>query len=337
MSQFWQKVLKSADRVFRALFGKIAPRLRRREALAISRAPARVLVIRPGGAGDAVLLTPSLRMLKDKVKDVRIHFLGENRNVEFARLCYGDVVERFFTYDSASFFHFLVRNIRGYDLVIDTEQFFVLPALVGKLLGKMTIGFSTKQDFLDASVDYFHFSYEAVEFFRLFGLAVELLGGTLAAEEDFRKYLFIRHPLSPEDEVDILVAPFTTKPEKMYPSFGRVLEELSKEFRVRVIGDKKMDVSKIFSVVRSAKLLLCVDNAIVHIGALMGKRSVVIFGPTNHLKWAWRENTNVIRAMLWCSPCAYFAEIPSCPRDHLCMTSVPPDLVISEVRRLIRG
>lgn len=328
MSPFWQKVLKKADHISRNLFGFF---LRKKRVANINRSGPLILIIRPGGAGDAILLTPSVKMLAEKISGAKIHFLGEKRNIEFAKFCYGDVVEKFFTYDSLSFILFIIKNFRKYDIVIDTEQFFFLPSLFSKILGKLSFGFSTKSEFLDFSTDYFHFSYEAKEFFRLFSDVLKFLG--YKTDEDFEKYFRIQVG-DGKEQIDVLVAPYTTKREKSYDKFQEIIDKLSEKYKVSVVGDKKISIPELFSLVSSSRVVLCVDNAILHIAALMRKNVVAIFGPTNHIKWGYGK---IVRKNLWCSPCSYFAEIPSCPRNIKCMREIDPQQVISEVEKILEG
>lgn len=298
------------------------------------------MIIRPGGAGDAILLTPAIKMLKDKIRDAKIHFLGEKRNIDFAKFCYGEIIERFIAYDSPSFLYFVLRNLGKYNLVIDTEQFFSLPAFFGKILGNFVIGFSTKKDILDFSVDYFHFSFEAFEFFRLFISAVEILKGEnfsdRGIDNSFQNYMNFSDKLrKTEHNFDIIFAPYTTKTEKHYWGINQVIDSLSKKYRTFIIGDKKLGIDDIFSIVDSAKIVVGVDNAIVHIAALLGKPCFVIFGPTNHIKWSYSKTTKIIRTNTWCSPCSYFAEIPKCPRSVECMKEISPSEVISKIESFL--
>ncbi|MDW8086880.1 MAG: glycosyltransferase family 9 protein [Candidatus Calescibacterium sp.] len=297
-------------------------------------------MIRPGGAGDAILLTPAIRMLKDKIKDAKIHFLGEKRNIDFAEFCYGELIEKFIIYDSPSFLYFVLRNLGKYNLVIDTEQFFSLPALFGKILGNFVVGFSTKKYILDFSVDYFHFSFEAFEFFRLFASAVKIMNeeklSDIKIDDLFQSYMnFSGKVRKTEHNFDIVFAPYTTKIEKHYWGINQVIDSLSKKYRTFVIGDKKLGIDDIFSIVDSARVVVGVDNAIVHIAALLGKPSFVIFGPTNHIKWSYSKTTKIIRTNTWCSPCSYFAEIPKCPRNVECMREISPSEIISRIESFL--
>ena len=334
MFMFWQSLLKSVDNVFR-LF---SPYIKRRKIK--GNKGAKILIIRPGGGGDAILLTPALKMFKENLPNSEIHFLGEKRNIDFAKFCYGDIIEQFFVYDSFSFPFFVMKNLGRYDFVLDTEQFFVLPAIFARILGKASIGFSTKAHILDFSLDYFHFSFEAFEFFRLFYFAMSIISGSPDSDmkkidEEFQNYFPISISGLKNYDVDVLVAPFTTKKEKIYDRFREITESLSKKYKIVVLGEKKIDIYELFSLVNSAKLFVGVDNAILHIAELLGKPSVAIFGPTNHLKWAYTKNTVVVRSNTWCSPCSYFAEISRCPRNVECMKRIEPSMVISIVESLL--
>lgn len=333
--------MKKIDNIFRFFSLHFLPKRKLKHIEGIKEGT--VLIIRPGGAGDAILLTPALKILKEKLPLLKIHFLGERRNIEFAKLCYGNLVDQFFIYDSLSYLSFVIKNLGKYDLVIDTEQFFVLPAIFARVLGKTTVGFSTKSHFLDFSVDYFHFSFEAFEFFRLFYYAVGILSDSPKGFEDiermgkeFRRFFSFSPDGLKKYDIDVVVAPFTTKREKSYDGFSDVIDILSKKYKTVVLGNKKIDVYELLSLVNSSRVFVGVDNAILHLAELLGKPCVAIFGPTNHLKWTYNRTTKVVRVNTWCSPCSYFAEIPDCPRNVECMKKINPSEVVSIVESLLK-
>ncbi len=359
-----QKFVKKVDLVIGKLIIRLMSRIfRKRISIgnvnSISSDSPRILIIRPGGLGDAILLTPAVRMLIEKIPSAKIHYLGEKRNIEGAKLCYGDIVEEFFLYDSIRFIPFLIFNIKKYDVVIDTEQSFLLPAVVARIVGRVVFGFDTteKKKILDESCDYRFFSYEAFEFFRLFSKVVEFIldkkekvgeQGKINKEsviikredvswDDIRNYLRISCDFRDKHFKlsKILVAPFTTKREKMYPEIQGLVDILKSRFGevVEVIGDRKLSMEEVAYKVMNSEIFISVDTGIMHFRIFSGRPYVVIFGPTNHLKWASAFAT-VVRMNLWCSPCSKFAEVPPCPRGQICM-KIPVDQILAQVERLM--
>jgi ADP-heptose:LPS heptosyltransferase len=100
----------------------------------------RILVIRPGGMGDMVLLLPMLKALRQHYPVAAIDLVCETRNREIPGLA-GDPAE-LLLYDAHPL-QTLVRLIRRrYDLTIDTEQFHYFSAVMTWFSGApVRIGF----------------------------------------------------------------------------------------------------------------------------------------------------------------------------------------------------
>ncbi len=352
MTSFQQKILKKIDNAFGRFFiialyflwKKIFGQVEKLKQIAEIR---KVLIIRPGGLGDAILLTPLVIFLKEKLK-TQIDFLGEKRNLDGAKFCYGDIVSNFFAYDSFKFIFFFLKNIKKYDVVIDTEQSFLLPAFFGRLLGKVLIGFDTteKRKLFDIKAEYLFAQHEIKNFMRL-GEKILLyfkrenerdLDELINSEEIIRKsQSFIRNKVKAHktDNLHIVFSPFTTRWEKLYDEFGEVIEIMKKRgYRVQVIGDKKLTFDEVAQIILSAKIFVGVDNGLMHLAYMMGKKVIAIFGPSNHIKWGPLMG-KVIRKNLWCSPCSNFAEIPPCPRNKECMR-IEKEKIIEVIERMLK-
>ncbi len=350
-----QRIIKLIDRVFGKILVKLFIRLIgiKTKARDIPSKIKRILVIRPGGLGDAILLTPAIRFLKEKTSS-EIDMLCEKRNVGGAKICYGDVIRRFILYDNLLFPIFLLRHIKKYDIVIDTEQSFLLTAVVGYILGKKVFGFDTteKKDIFDIAFEYCHADQEINQFFKLMkGVVNYVLGSrekknapntidsndNVGEREEISQYLKICQQfgsgINNEDDNYVLFAPFTTRWEKMYDGFEEVIRKVSEKFRVKVIGDRKIPLDEVARIVIHAPVFVSVDNGIMHF-RIFSKRGkhIAIFGPTNYIKWA-PEGSTVIRRELMCSPCSNFAEIPLCPRNKKCMKDITPEEIIREIEK----
>ncbi len=93
--------------------------------------PSRLLVIRPGGMGDMVLLLPALQSLRRAFPNAAIDLVCEKRNRDILQLAAGP--DNLLLYDAAPFR--LVGHLRRtrYDAVVDTEQFHYFSALMAIL------------------------------------------------------------------------------------------------------------------------------------------------------------------------------------------------------------
>ncbi|MBI4745515.1 MAG: hypothetical protein HY786_02975 [Deltaproteobacteria bacterium] len=78
----------------------------------------KILFIRPGGIGDAVLLIPAIKAIKTKYPDPQIDILAEKRNCGVFSIC--PEVRDINLYDRPKELWNAIRN--EYDVVIDTES-----------------------------------------------------------------------------------------------------------------------------------------------------------------------------------------------------------------------
>ena len=101
-----------------------------------------LLLIRPGGIGDAILLAPVIRSLKKIYPSIHITVLAEQRNAGVFPLIPG--VDRLLCYDRPR--ELLQALRRGYAAVIDTEQWYRLSAVVARIASApVKIGFATNE------------------------------------------------------------------------------------------------------------------------------------------------------------------------------------------------
>ena len=131
-----------------------------------ARHPSRFLLIRPGGIGDAVLLLPAIKAIKGKYPDARIDVLAEKRNCGVFSLC--PEIRNVFLYDRPKELWKVIRN--GYDVVIDTEQWHRMSAVVARLTkAPISIGYSTneRRKLFTHQIPYSHDDYEAESFLHL--------------------------------------------------------------------------------------------------------------------------------------------------------------------------
>jgi len=139
----------------------------------------RILLIRPGGIGDAVLLIPAIKAIKQKYPEAQIDVLGEKRNCGIFSLC--PEIRDVYLYDRPKDLWKAIRN--GYDVVIDTEQWHRMSAVVGRLTkAPVSIGYSTNERsrFFTHQIPYSHDDYEAESFIHL----IEPVAGTVYFEPD---------------------------------------------------------------------------------------------------------------------------------------------------------
>lgn len=322
---------------------------------------ASILLIRPGGIGDAVLLVPAIHALKEKFPDARITLLAERRNAAAFALC--PKVDRVLHYDTPSE---LFSAIRGrYDLVIDSEQWHRLSAVVARLCrAKMLIGFGTneRRRIFTHAVAYSHDDYEVASFFRL----LEPLG--IGGEN--LKAPFLSVPAGALEVAEALLTPLAGKPfvvifpgasiaerrwgAEHYRQVAEALNSLGYPVVVVGGGDDRNQGDEIVSggrglnlagrtslaetaaVLGRGRLLVSGDSGLLHMAVGLGIRTVSLFGPGRVLKWAPRGGRHVvINRALPCSPCTTFGTTPPCPINARCMGEITVEQVLDGVIGLL--
>jgi ADP-heptose:LPS heptosyltransferase len=266
-------------------------------------------------------------------------------------------------YDSPSGF---LKAIRGnYDLVIDTEQWHRLSAVVARLIkAPVSIGYATnaRSKMFTHSVGYSHDDYEAESFFRLSALLEigpvhipeRFLVLTDAAVTYAAKFL---EPVAEKPFVAIF--PGASIPERRWGTDRfRMVAELLSAFGIAtvVIGGKEdrelgdsivaggrglnlagmTSLAETAAVIDKSALLISGDSGVLHIAVGLGKPTVSLFGPGRAKKWAPRgERHVVINKELPCSPCTTFGTTPPCPVDAKCMKEISVDEVFNAVAVLL--
>jgi len=322
-----------------------------------------LLIIRPGGIGDAVLLAPAILHLKKMYPALRITLMAEQRNAAvFTMLPDLDDV---LCYDRP---HELLKILRNrYDCVIDSEQSHRLSAVVARFISApLKVGFGTneRRRMFTHTVPYSHDDYEAISFAHL----LEPLGIDAAGVGMVTPFLAL--PETASDRAAVLLEalqtqpfvtlfPGATVPERRWGAerYRRVAEMLSVfGVRIVVVGGREdyqqgevisggglglnlaglTSLAETAAVIQKSSLLLSGDSGVLHIAVGLGKPTVSLFGPGRAKKWAPQGvNHIVINKELPCSPCTSFGTTPACPINAQCMRDITVDEVVSAVTMLL--
>jgi lipopolysaccharide heptosyltransferase II len=352
-------LLKRLDR----LAGPLLTRLfRKRGSLPDPPAPRSALVIRPGGIGDAVLLVPALRALQSAYPGCRIDILAEKRNASVFTFC--SCIRRVHCYDTRSGLG--AALLGSYDLVIDTEQWYRLSALIARLTrAPRLIGFATSERgrlFTDP-VSYSQDRYEAYSFFSLLeplGIAAPaaietpFLTVPAAALESARGFL-----TSLSGNPFVALFPGASVEQKQWGTVN--FRELAAKLcaggmRVVIVGGEdsraageeiarggvalnlagRASLAETAALIGKGRALVSGDSGLLHIAAGLGTPTVSIFGPSDPRKWGPKgERDLVFGAGLPCAPCSRFGTIPCCPNQACCSSAVTVAEVVAAVRTLL--
>ena len=318
-----------------------------------------ILLIRPGGIGDAVLLIPAINHLKKVFPKITIDILAEKRNSQIFSLC--PVINQVFNYDRPGEFFQVIR--KHYDVVIDTEQWHRLSAIVArKIRSQVKIGYGTneRKKLFAHLVDYHHDNYEINSFLELLKPLEVELSATIP-------HPFLMIPQSRQKSADSMLGTFLDKPfVVLFPGasipercwdvekfHGLAILLIGEGASVVIIGGQE-DVAagsaigvdncalnlvgettllETAGILRRSQLLVSSDSGVLHIGVGLGIPTVSLFGPGIVKKWAPRgKRHSVINHELPCSPCTKFGKTPPCPIGAKCIRKISVDEVFMAVQ-----
>lgn len=345
--------MKAVDALVGSLITRLLPSLSQ----SVSLLPVNsILIIRPGGIGDAVLLAPALSNLKNIYPTTHITILAERRNVGVFSLI--PDVDQLYCYDSPAEFWQAVS--RKYDVVIDSEQWHRLSAVVVRLVrAPIKIGFATNERhrMFTHTLTYSHDEYEVFNFKRLLEpligvseqteVAIPFLTIPPAATATAEKLL---ETLSGKPFITIF--PGASIPERCWGAgrFRAVADALvQKGYEVVVVGGAvdqadaqiiagsiglnlagRSSLAETAAVIARSALLVSGDSGVLHIAVGLGIPTVSLFGPGRARKWAPRGDLHaIINKHLPCSPCTTYGTTPPCPYHARCMQEITVDEVVT--------
>jgi lipopolysaccharide heptosyltransferase II len=330
----------------------------------------RLLVIRPGGLGDAVLTFPMIQALGDYFTRANIDILAENRNAGIYTL-HGRV-NRIYRYDQNFFGQYMKLFRKRYDLIIDTEQFHHMSTLLAKSLKPSFLcGFesSLRSRFLTHSAHYDEGTYEARSFLHL----AEAVNGKHLAFSSNATFVDIPADLKTwanrilggiKSQPFVTFVPGATAKERQWPitRYRKIARWLTqKGYPVVVLGGKEdtetattlargfhpeewmvnltgqTTFSQTAAIIQKACAHVSSDTGVLHLACGVGTPTVSLFGPGLHQKWAPKGNQHVmIRTGRSCSPCSQQGEIPPCPHGAACIQEIETTTVKEGLKKVLQ-
>jgi ADP-heptose:LPS heptosyltransferase len=361
-STFKIKLIKSLDYALGSLLAFVLP-ARESQTIAIEDVK-NILIIRPGGIGDAVVLLPVIDTLKAQYPQINIEILCEARNAEVF-LSQARWVQNVYRYDHLNELFKVLKS--RYDLVLDTEQWHYLSSFLGSFVRKNAlIGFGTRplrRKLLDVVCDYDENSYELVNFIKLvraLGIRSEALGleeGFIVGEhlqqwasEQLKgeNVAFLVGASIPERRLTVvqmkeIVQGIRSQGLDVVLLGGidgrdlsiQLFKELNDAHVLNFVGC--LDLSQSAALIEQCRCFVGADSGLMHLASLVGVPVVAIFGPGNEKKWAPRgEKHYLIRNPVVCSPCTHFGyTVPSCAGRVTCMRQLNLSSVIQAVQEVI--
>jgi ADP-heptose:LPS heptosyltransferase len=368
--------LQSLDRRFGpALVRRMVPRAR---ALATSRergaplpagAVRRLLVIRPGGLGDAILMWPMLEVLRAAFPQARLDVLAERRNAGAFGI--SEPAANVIRYDRSPLRMLAELRRNDYDLVVDTEQYHHLSVLLANALRpRWLCGFDTlgRGRFQTHPVPHAEDVYEALSFLRL----AEAVTGQRPAFDAERPFITVSgaalawadealHTAGGASVVAIMPAAGGSyrlwAPER-FAEVARWLIARGHHVVVLAGGDGaeaaqliaaaaaspmlsnlagRTTLAQTAAVLSRCRLAISTDTGVLHVAYAVGTPTVSLFGPGLYRKWAPPGRAHrLVRRGLACSPCIRYGVLPLCPYDVACMREITVAGVIGAVEELLQ-
>ncbi len=330
----------------------------------------RVLVIRPGGLGDMVLLQPFLHALHYNYPLAQIDLICERRNEDILKLCPFPL--NVFTYDAHPFRLLCRLWAGGYDVAIDSEQFHYFSAVMAFISrAPIRIGYKInpgRNPIYTHLINYDLEGYEADEFMKLlrpFGIhGLAKFDGVLAVDKvslpvdcaaflatlrvDRKRWVLVhvgasvRYKTWATDRFVGLVRGLGSDPEAVIGLIGgpgdralalEVAARCGLDERVWVLAGR-LTIPQTAKILTGAHLFVGGDSGLAHMACAFSVPSVVVFGPSDARKWC-RESATVagVRKEMACSPCFIFGYHKYC-RTIACMQQVEVDHVLAACRKV---
>ena len=329
----------------------------------------RILVIRPGGIGDMIVLLPALQALSQACPDAQLDIACEQRNRGICSLapfpCHPIPMDT----QPVKFLAQLARN--PYAWLTDTEQFHHFSSLFAYWSrAPMRIGFNInprRNALYTHRVDYAPDGFEGEQFMRLLqplgippqssrldaclkrhvaGLSIP--PPSLAIPND--PYLVL-HPFTgahykqwPSDRLVELEARLHASPGLVCVLSGGSTDRPSCETLAHAIEKHgipvcnlagKLTLPQTARLLEKAALFVGLDSGMAHLAVAMGAPTVILFGASDARKWGTTGLRHaVVRNLLPCAPCCIFGYHKPC-RHLACMQGIPVDDVITACQRVL--
>ena len=341
------KFIKSCDYILGSLVARLIP-------AQMPKSPPssveRLLVIRPGGIGDAVFLLTVLKSIKLKFPQVTIDVLCQARNAAvFASQ--RQVINQ--VYDSFADLRELSQN--DYDLVVDTEQWHYLSALTAYAMRTaVRIGFASRplrQKFFNQAVHYEDDAYELENFYRLFESLICPQDLKIEMDKSFEVTPYLKNWAEariPSNSVTLSVAASVPERELSLEQLTILAQGVSSRgFCPIFLGGKdglkksrqiahalksaeaqyfvgKTSLDETAALIKSSRIFIGTDSGLMHLAVSVGTPVIGLFGAGNIRKWMspgkahWAVTENAP-----CSPCtAYGYGLPTCRGAFPCLRAM---------------
>lgn len=319
----------------------------------------RIAILKTGAFGDALLVGPAIRKIKDKWPEANITFICTASNVQAVRGI--KEVDRFVVFDlNNPISAFLSLGKLGlYDIVFDFAPWASLNAIISvSLKSKIRYGFKTsgmhRHYIYDFTIEHSSANHELDNYRNLVSAAgikgslpfpVFAIDYTKITKNDVftpgKSVVF--HPFPGGAKRDLKRWPMSKWIElgkrivadgyQVIISGGLSDAEEAKKL-VSAISIKnatslagKVDLNTMANIIKKTGFLISIDTGTMHLGAAVGATVISLHGPTSELRWGGcGKNVHVISSNAPCSPCVSLGFESKC-KMPVCMEAISTDSV----------
>ena len=318
----------------------------------------KILIIGLSCLGDNLLITPSIKLIKDSFKKADVDIVVGPNSLEFAKD--NPWFSQFFIYNKQKGFGNLLKKLRktNYDLIVDFRNS-MFPFL---LRGKFKLTFFLKE-FMSDKI----FTSESERMIQLlepfFGKPDKLrLYFPVSNAEKEKTDRLLRKLEIRKSDIFVVLNPGANFIPKRWPEekFAEVGKALSNEYAAKIIligtekekalagrikdsiqAEKnvfnfagKTTLRELASLLQRADVIITNDTGPMHLAAAVQCPVVVMFGPSNPYRYGPVGTVNhIIHSDIDCFPCKFKN---TCKRkDFLCMKKINPDIVLNAARLVL--
>lgn len=309
-----------------------------------------ILVIRPGGIGDAIFLLPFINSIKRHAPAIRIDILCEKRNSSVFKdqSSAGDI----HLLDSPAFLKVFQRT---YDIVFDTEQWHYLSALACYFTRhKHSFGFATRllrAKLFNRAMIYKTNTYEIENFKTLFKEAFPCVAEVTGIDHSFSvteaASQWAQETIPPGSVTIFIGASIALRRLTESQCLKLINFIISKNLTAVIVGGKdveriseslkkatnnqsvlyftgKTSLEQSAALIKKSRLFIGPDSGVMHLACAVGTPVVAIFGPGNLEKWGPKGPPHaVITENVKCAPCTAFGyTVPTCRGSYICVKEI---------------
>lgn len=325
------------------------------------RALRRILIIRPGGMGDMLVLLPVLKQLTARLPDLEVDLVCETRNMDVLRLA--GLTDHALPYDTRPLRFLGMLRRHDYDLVLDTEQFHHFSAIFAFLSGApIRIGYKInprRNPLYTHLADYSVSGPEGRQFAALCEpLGIDparcvlegCLSGVAPGERGRRVAIHAgastRYKQWPPERFAELAASLRRQRQLEPVLIGGTAERNGCERIAAAVRQSvgqscaielSDDLAATAAALRRSALFVGTDSGLAHLAVALGRPTVVLFGPSDHRKWGTQGGAHgIVRTDIACAPCFIFGYHRPC-RTFACMAGITVAAVLDACAEVLEA